>query len=342
MTEVYQPEGFYVTTLSQAINASTTSIPVTAVPSRVTKGFAVIEPASATKREVIHFTSVGATSVTAADDTTDASDASGRGCVGSITPGANTTHDQGVTVIIAATEQYWDRLIDGLAGIMSLTTGVLKSESLYAADAGANDDYAITLSPAPTAYVIGMTVVFKANTANTGASTLAVNGLTAKPIKKLYNQALDTGDILAGQIATVIYDGTNFQLQSVSRKPTVVGIMVVDPATDCATGDGKAYFRVPLELNGMNLTGVAMTVYTAGTTGTQDVQLRNKTDSVDMLSTKMTIDSTETDTSTAATPAVIDATKDDVATGDVIAIDVDAVQTTKAKGLYIEMRFELP
>lgn len=122
----------------------------------------------------------------------------------------------------------------------------------------------------------------------------------------------------------------------------VVGIQVFDSATDVAIGDGKAFFRIPSTLNGYNLVGVAMNVYTAGTTGTMDVQIRNVTDSVDMLSTKLTIDSTETDTSTAATAAVIDTTKDDVATGDKLAIDVDAVQTTKAKGLYVELIFQLP
>lgn len=126
------------------------------------------------------------------------------------------------------------------------------------------------------------------------------------------------------------------------RKPTIIGIQVLDASSNTAVGDAKAYFRVPEELNGMNLVGVAMTVYTAGTTGTTDVQIRNKTDSVDMLSTKLTIDSTETDSSTAATPAVIDTTKDDVVTGDVLAIDIDAISTTAAKGLYVELRFSLP
>ena len=70
----------------------------------------VIEPTSATKREVVYFTSVGVSSVTTADDTTDASDTLGRGCLGSITQGAVTAHDQGVTVIIASVEQYWKRL----------------------------------------------------------------------------------------------------------------------------------------------------------------------------------------------------------------------------------------
>ncbi len=217
---------------------------------------------------------------------------------------------------------------------------------IYAADGGSDDDYEITLSVEPSSLsdLVGVPIAFKANTANTGAATLAVNGLTAKTIKKLHDQDLETGDIESGQIVVVIYDGTNFQLQSESKKATavVVGIMVVDPTTDVAIGDGKAYFRIPAALNGFNLVGVAATSYTAGTTGTEDIQIRNKTQAADMLSTKITIDSSETDSSTAAAPPVIDAANDDVATGDVLAVDVDAVQTTKAKGLYIEMKFELP
>jgi len=126
------------------------------------------------------------------------------------------------------------------------------------------------------------------------------------------------------------------------RKPTIIEIPVFAPGTNTATGDGKALFRVPEELNGMNLTGVAACVYTAGTTGTTDIQIRNVTDSQDMLSTKITIDSTEVDTSTAATPAVINTSYDDVATADRIAIDVDAISTTAAKGLIVQLRFELP
>lgn len=128
------------------------------------------------------------------------------------------------------------------------------------------------------------------------------------------------------------------------RKPTIVGIQAVGATTDTSTGDSKAFFRVPAELSGMNLTGVAMSVATAGTTNTTDTQLRRVRAgaSADMLSTKLTIDSTEVDTSTAAAAAVIDATKDDVVTGDQVHVDLDAVSTTAAKGLYVELRFELP
>jgi hypothetical protein len=122
----------------------------------------------------------------------------------------------------------------------------------------------------------------------------------------------------------------------------IVGIQAFESGTNTATGDGIAFFRIPPKLNGYNLVSVAACVYTAGTTGTTDIQIRNKTDSQDMLSTKITIDSGETDTLTAATAAVINTSYDDVATGDLIAIDVDAISTTPAKGLYVELVFQLP
>ncbi|MGI9118417.1 MAG: hypothetical protein ACR2IQ_02620 [Minisyncoccia bacterium] len=84
----------------------------------------------------------------------------------------------------------------------------------YGVDSGSTDAYAITLSPAPTAYVAGQRFSFKANTVNTGTATLNVNGLGAKTIVKGVNTTLADGDIATGEIHTVIYDGTNFVLQS--------------------------------------------------------------------------------------------------------------------------------
>jgi hypothetical protein len=61
-----------------------------------------------------------------------------------------------------------------------------------------------------------------------------------------------------------------------------------------------------------------------------------------MLSTKMTIDSGEVGSDTAATAAVIDTAHDDVASYDLIAIDIDATSTTKPKGLIVTLGFQLP
>ena len=124
----------------------------------------------------------------------------------------------------------------------------------------------------------------------------------------------------------------------------VVPLMPFDSGTACAVGNGAGsiLFRVPSVLNGMNLVGVAAACATTGTTGTMDIQIANVTQAADMLTTKITIDSGETDSSTAATPAVIDTANDDVATGDQLRIDVDVIHTTPATGLMVELQFRLP
>ena len=86
----------------------------------------------------------------------------------------------------------------------------------YAADTGSANAYAITPSPALTQYITGMPFSFSAANANTGASTLDINGLGAKAIVLPNGAALAGGEIAAGRIVTVIYDGTNFQMISPS------------------------------------------------------------------------------------------------------------------------------
>jgi hypothetical protein len=100
---------------------------------------------------------------------------------------------------------------------MADATGIQNQSYIYAADAQANDSYAVTLSPAPSAYATGQHFTFKANTANTGAATLNVNSLGAKTIKKVAGGVttdLSDNDIRSGQFVDVVYDGTNFQMQS--------------------------------------------------------------------------------------------------------------------------------
>lgn len=84
----------------------------------------------------------------------------------------------------------------------------------YAASVVGTDAYAITLTPAVTAYTTGDIYVFKADVANTGAATLSVNGLSAITIKAKNGATLLDRDITASSINTVVYDGTNMQLLS--------------------------------------------------------------------------------------------------------------------------------
>jgi len=141
--------------------------------------------------------------------------------------------------------------------------------------------------------------------------------------------------ILTAAQLNAIQDNIRFFRTSVRY----IEIEVVVPGTSWSTGDGKKYFHIPPELNGMNLVYVHAFDVTAGTTGVSTIQIANVTDSVDMLSTRITIDSGETGSNTAATAAVIDTTHDDVATNDVLRIDIDGTSTTAPKGLVVTLGF---
>lgn len=105
----------------------------------------------------------------------------------------------------------------GQTGVSSDFVGI-KMFKGYAADAGSTDSYVISVLPVPTSYVTGDTYIFKANTINTGACTLNVNSLGAKTIKKIGTTDLSDGDIKAGQIVIVVYDGTNFTMLNESKR----------------------------------------------------------------------------------------------------------------------------
>jgi len=104
-----------------------------------------------------------------------------------------------------------------------------------------------------------------------------------------------------------------------------------------SVGNGITHVTIPSTLDGKNLFTAQAHVYTAGTGSLTTVQLHNLTDGQDMLSTAITIDSGEKDSSTAATPSVTGA-YNGVSTADVIRIDVDVV-ATNTLGLEIRMVF---
>ena len=104
------------------------------------------------------------------------------------------------------------------------------------------------------------------------------------------------------------------------------------------TGDGATHVTIPSTLDGKNLLSAQAHVYTVGAGGSiTTVQIHNLTDGQDMLSTAITIDLNEKDSSTAATPPVV-GSQNGVSTGDVIRIDVDAVATSTL-GLEVRMVF---
>jgi len=128
---------------------------------------------------------------------------------------------------------------------------------------------------------------------------------------------------------------------NLGTKTVVVKVYADDGALTLA--DGEGYFTVPIELDGMDLVSVGAHVYTASGGGTAvNISIYNVGNAVDMLTTQLTIDNTEKDSATAATPAVISAVAANrlVNTGDEVRIDINQVGDAATKGLEIRLGFQ--
>ena len=144
---------------------------------------------------------------------------------------------------------------DGTAKTDAATVNQIQSNApaFQATDTGTANAYVIALSPAVTAYAAGQAVTFKAGAASTTASTLNVNGLGVKAIKKLHDQDIASGDIESGSIVTVVYDGTNFQMTSqvateasgVSLSGSTANTVTTVTGADALIGEAKLLFDPP-------------------------------------------------------------------------------------------------
>lgn len=144
--------------------------------------------------------------------------------------------------MMAAIKAWWDESLGGVTA--------------HATDTGSADAYVIAPAPAITAYEAGQAFHFFAVNANTGASTLNVNGLGAKAIQRI-GVALSSDDIGAGDLVHVIYDGTQFQLPVIPANLSLAGLAVdtdtlyVD-SVNGRIGVGTVVPSAKLHLNGID------------------------------------------------------------------------------------------
>jgi hypothetical protein len=114
----------------------------------------------------------------------------------------------------------------------------VQTQFTYGVGGGAANAYTVTLSPASPgvnqAYRTGVCYAFIANAPNTGATTVAVDGLAAKAVTKFGTIPLVANDIVANQMCVVVYDGTRFQLLN-------PGLNVV--AANIAPGTDRQFLR---------------------------------------------------------------------------------------------------
>ena len=82
----------------------------------------------------------------------------------------------------------------------------------FATATGSSNAFVVDLRPVPPTLSEGLRLTFEANHNITGATTVNVNSLGVKSIKKNVSVDLQQGDIKTGQIVDIVYDGTNFQI----------------------------------------------------------------------------------------------------------------------------------
>lgn len=121
----------------------------------------------------------------------------------------------------------------------------------------------------------------------------------------------------------------------------VLQLKVFSDTQTVSTGDGKLIIVASTDMDGLSLIDAQAYVTTVSSSGAPTVQIRNVTDTVDMLSTRITIDANEFTSYTAVTHRVINTANDQVSVGDRLAVDVD-VAGTGAKGLGVVLVFGTP
>jgi len=115
---------------------------------------------------------------------------------------------------------------------------------------------------------------------------------------------------------------------------------IVASDTAVTTGNGTAGVLIPASFDGFDIVDVVAGVYSKGVTGTTDVVVRRSRagSDVDVLSTAITIGD-----EWFASDGVIDTANDDLATGDLIFFDVDAVHSgTAPNGLTVAVLARKP
>lgn len=116
---------------------------------------------------------------------------------------------------------------------------IAEDRSTYSVDTGVANAYIATPPTAITAYNAGLRVRLKAANANTGASTVNVSGLGVKQIVRSDGSALQAGDIVAGQILDLTYDGTAFRLAMAFAEMSPAGVAAKIAAAGAITVNGN-------------------------------------------------------------------------------------------------------
>lgn len=95
----------------------------------------------------------------------------------------------------------------------------------YTLTTGSGSAYSILTNGVYPGHATGMIFLFRAHVANTGAATLTVNALTAKPLRRQGGDALVANDIAVNQMLLVVYNsaGDYYECIGVGESVAIAG-----------------------------------------------------------------------------------------------------------------------
>ena len=125
---------------------------------------------------------------------------------------------------------------DKLPPIQTLYT----NNATFGTDTGAVNAFAVAGNVLVTALTDGMEIVFKATNANTGATTVNVNALGIKAVTRPDGSALQSGDIVVGQIVELRYVLSAGSFQFLNLSASAVATNAAASATAAAASATSA------------------------------------------------------------------------------------------------------
>ncbi len=154
-------------------------------------------------------------------------------------------------------------------GTDAVQYGQIQSNTDKLVTVSGTDTLTGSVTPALTAYAAGNLFSFVVANTNTGAVTINIDGVGSKSITRTGSTALVAGDMVAGQVVLIEYDGTRFQLLNgnsftnllVSGTLTYGGVTL----TNAVTGTGKMVLDTSPTVNNPTVTNYVESVVAIGT-----------------------------------------------------------------------------
>ncbi len=125
----------------------------------------------------------------------------------------------------------------------------------YAPDTGTANSLVAIFNPPVTQLAAGLTLTVKVLNGNTGATTLNANTTGAKSIVNEDASSLRSGQLTAGLIILVVYDGTNYVLVSYANYITKVGNYAFPDVAAARTLNTMGYDATYSYVNGTGVAG---------------------------------------------------------------------------------------